>query len=165
MVNGPQKEGKASKNRLPNKIGRYRILGELGRGGMAYLYLGRAEGPGGFERLAAIKLIHDHFSNEKGFIDMFLDEARITSAIQHPNVVQVFDLVEHEDSCFLVMEFLRGQSLSRVIKRVRTSGRVLPVGFCLGVLARAAAGLHAAHESTGHDGKPLGIVHRYTPLF
>jgi serine/threonine-protein kinase len=90
---------------------------------------------------------------------MFLDEARIAAQIQHPNVVQVFDVGSFERSPYLVMEYLRGQPLSAVLRRSWSKSEP-PRGLVYAILAAAADGLHAAHEARASDGTPLGVVHR-----
>lgn len=145
---------------MGERVGRYEVVSEVSRGGMAAVYAVRLSSIGGFGKLLAMKVLLPHLREERQFVDMFLDEARIASQIQHPNVVQVFDLGEHEGTPFLVMEYLRGRSLSGVLKAARKSESPVGIGPVLGVLARAAEGLHAAHETRGADGKPLGVVHR-----
>src|SRR5690349_19014768 len=90
-------------------VGRYRLCYELGSGGMATVYLARAEGPGGFAKAVAIKRIHPHLSRRKELVEMFLDEARIASLISHLNVCSTFDFGEHEGSHYLAMEYLVGE--------------------------------------------------------
>lgn len=135
-------------------IDRYVVLAELAHGGMAAVYaVGRSTGH--FDKLLAMKVMLPHLVGEKQFVDMFVDEARIAAHVQHPNVVQVFDVGQHKDTPFMVMEYLRGQSLSAVRRRVQ-----LTAGESLEILARAAEGLHAAHETRDRTGAPLGVVHR-----
>ncbi len=127
---------------------------------MAAVLVVRRTGPGGFDKLLAMKIILPHLAADRKYVDMFLDEGRIASQIQHPNVVQVFDVGEHEGLPYMVMELLRGQSVARIAKRLAGGGETLPADFWLGVLAQAAEGLHGAHDTRGGDGMPLGIVHR-----
>src|SRR5687768_3724114 len=90
------------------ELGRYELLSELGRGGMAELYLGRLRGAGGFAKLVAIKRILPHLAADPQFTQMLLEESRIASRLSHPNVCQVFELGEEQGSLFLVMEYLDG---------------------------------------------------------
>src|SRR5262245_3434835 len=131
---------------------------------MARLMLARARGPGGFDKMVALKLIHPRYAREPSFREMFLDEARIASRIQHPNVCSVFDFGEVQGRYYLAMDFLEGQPLSHVLKRVAdardsimTSG--LSARLCR-IVADAAEGLHAAHELRDERGTLLGVVHR-----
>jgi serine/threonine protein kinase len=148
----------------PEKIGRYQLCFELASGGMASVYLARAEGAPGFQKLVALKRIHAHLADEKEYVEMFLDEARIASRITHANVCSVFDFGEADGEYFIAMEYLVGESLSRVHRRVvanadqRTS-TLLPARMAR-VIAQACEGLHAAHELTDADGESLHVVHR-----
>ena len=146
------------------RVGRYRLCFEIASGGMASVYLARAEGPAGFEKLVALKRIHPHLAKEREFVEMFLDEARIASRISHPNVAAVFDFGEADGANFLAMEFLLGEGLSR-IHRILSSrpaahdwARIARLSAR--IIADAAEGLHAAHELRGDDGQPLNVVHR-----
>ena len=79
---------------VPRQLGRYRLCFELASGGMATVYLARGEGEQGFQKVVALKVVHRHLAREREFVEMFLDEARLASAIDHPNVCQVFDFGE-----------------------------------------------------------------------
>ncbi|WP_437645123.1 protein kinase domain-containing protein [Sorangium sp. So ce362] len=138
--------------------GRYESLRAIASGGMATVYLGRAVGAGGFERLVALKMMHPHIAAEPEFVAMFLDEARLAARVRHPNVVATFDLVE--DPLFLVMEYIEGPSLHLLLRTCARAKRPVPVGIVLRIFLDVLAGLHAAHELTGSDGEPLHLVHR-----
>jgi serine/threonine protein kinase len=141
-------------------LGRYVLRYEIARGGMGTVYLAQLPGPSGFEKWAAIKWIHPHLSKDARFISMFLDEARLTAQVQHVNVCQVVDLAHEAGRCWLVMEYLHGESFAAVIGRaVRREGN-LPVPIAVRIVIDAARGLHAAHVAVGNDGQPLHIVHR-----
>ena len=142
-------------------FGRFELLLEMGSGGMATLFLSRIRGPQNFEKLIAIKKIHDHLSKEDEFVDMFLDEARISAMIHHPNVVQIFDLGSIDDAYFIAMEYVHGQDLSQVLRGViRNKNQTFSWSHAARLVADAAAGLHAAHELKDPEGNPLGLVHR-----
>ena len=148
----------------PEKIGRYQLCFELASGGMASVYLARAEGTPGFQKLVALKRIHSHLADEKDYVEMFLDEARIASRITHANVCSVFDFGEAEGEYFIAMEYLVGEPLSRVHRRVvanadQRSSPLLPARMAR-VIAQACEGLHAAHELQDSDGESLHVVHR-----
>src|SRR5687768_5489377 len=87
-------------------LGRYELLSELGRGGMASVYLARARGPAGFQKLFAVKRIHPQLVEDRAFVEMFLDEARIASAVHHPNVAEVVELGQEGGEYFIAMEYL-----------------------------------------------------------
>jgi serine/threonine-protein kinase len=141
-------------------MGRYHIVGQLASGGMAEILLGKIAGPGGFERAVVIKRIHPHLAAEPEFLKMFLDEARIISRIQHPNVVQVMELGREDDELFMAMEYLAGESLLGVVRRGASRKRLLPRPLAAHVMAKVCAGLHAAHQLTDEEGNLLGLVHR-----
>lgn len=166
----PIDDGKKSRSdedqvqKLPlegRRFGRFELLLQMGQGGMATLYLARIRGPQNFEKHIAIKKIHDHLSKEDEFVEMFLDEARISAMIHHPNVVQIFDLGSIEGAYFIAMEYVHGQDFSQVLRSViRTRNETYSWPYAARMVADAAAGLHAAHELTDSEGKPLGLVHR-----
>jgi eukaryotic-like serine/threonine-protein kinase len=146
--------------RVGATVDRYHVLAELAHGGMAAIYVVRRTAIGGFDKLLALKVLLPHLRSDRKFVDMFLDEARIASLVQHPNVVQVFDVGEHDGAPFLVMELLRGRSLSAIARKARENGETIPLPVATGILACAARGLHAAHETKDAQGQALGIVHR-----
>jgi eukaryotic-like serine/threonine-protein kinase len=146
--------------RQGRKFGRYQLLLEMARGGMAALYLARLSGPERFEKLLVVKLIHEHLATEEEFIQMFLDEARITAMIQHPNVATVHEMGTEEDTYYLAIEYIHGQNFRDILRSAVRTPEVLHWSHAVQVVADAAAGLHAAHEVTASDGSPLGIVHR-----
>jgi serine/threonine-protein kinase len=127
---------------------------------MATVHIARGVGARGFERLFAVKCCHPHLRKEGDFATMFLDEARLAASIHHPNVVPVVDMGEEDDVVFLVMEYVDGERLSRLMKAARAHGRALPIPVIVRLFRDVLAGLHAAHEATSLDGTPLRIVHR-----
>jgi serine/threonine-protein kinase len=141
-------------------LDRYELLCPIASGGMATVWLARLRGKRGFEKLFAIKTIRTELVEDPRFQEMFLDEARIASGLQHPNVAQILDLGEQQRVLFIVMEWVDGDSLSRIRKAVVKQGETIPVAVALRVLADACAGLHAAHELHDEAGRALGIVHR-----
>jgi eukaryotic-like serine/threonine-protein kinase len=144
-----------------SRLGKYRLLGELGRGGMARVFLALTSGPAGFNKLAVIKEIHDQLADDPEFVTMFLDEARLAARLNHPNVVQTNEVGQEGNRYYIAMEYLEGQTFRRVLNRVgRGSDAALTLGMKLRVLSEALAGLHHAHELTDYNGAPLGVVHR-----
>jgi eukaryotic-like serine/threonine-protein kinase len=127
---------------------------------MATVYLARTLGVGGFQRLVAIKKMHPHIAAEEDFVSMFMDEARLTASIRHPNVVATIDIDQGNDGLFIVMEYIEGASLQRIHADTRKRNEYLPLGFVLRSVIDTLQGLHAAHELTSPEGAPLGIVHR-----
>lgn len=141
-------------------LGRYRLIARLGHGGMADVFLARLVGPGGFEKLVAVKRMLPSLSDDRRFVAMFLNEGRIASQLDHPNVCHVYELDEADGTLFLAMEFLRGLPWSEIVPAIPDQPRTTLVRFIAGVMAQACEGLHHAHTVVGVDGLPLPIVHR-----
>ena len=144
--------------------GRYRLFERLGAGGMATVYLASMEGPGGFGKQVAIKRIHPHLAHTERFVEMFLDEARIVSRIDHPNVCSVLDFGQTDDTYFLAMEYIMGETLLSVLRKLKANPGLVASprwqAFTAFVIAEACEGLHAAHELKDEFGNPVNIVHR-----
>ena len=138
-------------------LGKYRLLAELGRGGMAKVFLAVAKGPAGFNKLVVIKQIQAQLAEDPEFVTMFLDEARLAARLNHPNVVQTNEVGQDGHRYFIAMEYLEGQTLNRVTLKL---GKELSLAMQLRVLSEALNGLHHAHELCDYDGTPLGVVHR-----
>lgn len=145
-----------SSARIPATLGRYDLLGTLGQGGMANVYLARMSGTAGFQRLFAIKVLHPHLANEEAFVQMLLDEARIAARLHHPNVVPIVDLGEQAGFHYVVMEYVEGFALSAVLRKSAER----PPRLLIPLILDALSGLHAAHSLTDEDGRPLNLVHR-----
>jgi len=137
-------------------IGRYTLFDPIAAGGMATVHLGRLMGPVGFSRTVAIKRLHAQFARDPEFVAMFLDEARLAGRIRHPNVVSTLDVVVLDAELLVVMDYVHGEAVSRLIRH----GGPVPQAIACTVLAGALYGLHAAHEASADDGSPLEIVHR-----
>jgi serine/threonine protein kinase len=143
---------------IPRRIGRYDIVTLLGEGGMAQAYLAVSRGPGRFNKLAVIKRILPDLSQDPNFVEMFLDEARLTARLHHPNIVQTFDAAEHDGNYLLAMEYLDGLPLTKIYRRIHP--RLLPLETHLWILTQILTGLHYAHTLCDYDGSPLAVVHR-----
>lgn len=146
--------------RPPTRIGRYLLFDELASGGMASVHLGRLEGPSGFARTVAIKRLFRTHAEDPVAATLFLDEARIASRINHPNVVPVIDVVSSERDALLVMEYVHGASLAELLQEHENRGTRAPITCIAQVMVNVLTGLHAAHETRDDDGAPLGIIHR-----
>jgi serine/threonine protein kinase len=127
---------------------------------MATVFLARISGAGGFQRFVGIKRLHPHLAREPEFIEMFLDEARLAARIHHPHVVPILEIGTSDQGYYIVMEYVEGDTLANLIARTVQSGRRVPFHVAVRVMVDVLAGLHAAHELSDDDGKPLGIVHR-----
>jgi serine/threonine-protein kinase len=142
------------------QLGGFEIIKRLRAGGMATLYVGKRSGASGFTRKAAIKVIHPHLAIDDRIVRMFVDEARICSQLNHPNIVHVEDFGHDAGVHFLAMEFIDGCSLRGLYRWLAKQERPLPVPIATRIVMDVAAGLHAAHAATGEDGAPLAIIHR-----
>jgi serine/threonine-protein kinase len=142
------------------RLDRYELLCKIGQGGMASVWLARAQGKHGFERLVAVKTVLPEHAADQGFRAMLLDEARIAAAIDHPNVARILDVGEDRDVPFMVLEYISGDSLIRLHRKLAEAGKRIPPEIVIRVLADACTGLHMAHELKDASGKLLGIVHR-----
>ncbi|HEU0035512.1 MAG TPA: protein kinase [Kofleriaceae bacterium] len=140
-------------------LGRYELVATIGEGGMARVILARQRGPAGFEKVVVIKVIHPRMSDDRSAIGMLLDEARVAAQISHQHVVQTYELGEVEGTFYIVMEYLAGESLHRVLKTAAI-GPALDPRMAARIIASAADGLHAAHEQCDLYGRNLGVVHR-----
>lgn len=145
---------------IGDKVGKYELLYPIGEGGMGEVWVGRLRSLGGFESYVAIKVIHGRFAREKRFRDMFLDEARVSALISHPNVVSTQDVAVEGDMLYQVMEYVDGDALAGLQASMTEHNERMPVPVALRIAADVCAGLHAAHELRGPDGRPRGIVHR-----
>ncbi len=142
------------------RVGRYELLYALASGGMGQVWVARIQGHDGFEKLFAIKTILNEKASDARFRQMFLDEARIASAIQHPNVAQILDLGEQDGVLFLMMEYVDGDSVHKLHRACQRHGKFVPQAVALRIVSDACVGLHAAHELTDRDGHRLDVVHR-----
>ncbi len=144
----------------PKLVGRYAVHSEIAAGGMATVHFGRLVGPVGFSKTVAIKRLHPQYAKDPEFVAMFLDEARLAARIQHPNVVSTLDVVTQDDEVFLVMEYVAGETLSKLIRAARRQNLPIPPAVAASILAGALHGLHSAHEAKSERGELLNIVHR-----
>ncbi len=142
------------------RLGRYELLLPVARGGMARVWAARQHGQRGFQKLVAIKTILPNLAEEREFERMFLDEARIASGVHHPNVCEIYDLGEEQKILYLAMEWVSGDSLSRVLRPQGKQIEPLDPRIAARIVADACAGAHAAHELRDEDGRALEVVHR-----
>jgi serine/threonine protein kinase len=140
-------------------FGHYELLQPLATGGMGQLYLARNRAEG-FQKLVVVKMLLAHLSRDKGFMAMFLDEARIAAQLNHPHICQIFELGEHGGAHYLAMEYVPGVDLRSLQQHLPERGLQLPPALACRVVADAASALHYAHELTDESGRPLGLVHR-----
>jgi eukaryotic-like serine/threonine-protein kinase len=127
---------------------------------MAEIFLARQEGVKGFEKTVVIKRIRPHLSKQKNFVSMFLDEARLAAQLNHPNIVQIHELGQLDDSYFIAMEYVFGRDMARIIPKAERMGIAFPLVYALKIAAEVCEGLHHAHQRADAWGNPLHIVHR-----
>ncbi|MDP3504637.1 MAG: serine/threonine-protein kinase [Myxococcales bacterium] len=140
--------------------GRYQLLKKLATGGMAQIYLARQLGVQGFEKLLVVKRILPHLAENEDFITMFLDEARIAARLNHPNVVQIFDLGQQDDTFYIAMEYIHGEDVRKVWKQAERQGTAIPIPLICRIIIESCSGLDYAHKKADPGGRPLNIVHR-----
>jgi eukaryotic-like serine/threonine-protein kinase len=142
------------------RIGRYILFQEIAAGGMAAVHYGRLLGEGGFSRTVAVKRLHAHLAKDADFASLFLDEARLAARIEHPNVVKTLDIVRSDGELMIVMEYVVGEPLSKLIRVQRAQGLEVPIDIVMAIMIDALHGLDAAHDATDEKGVALEIVHR-----
>jgi serine/threonine protein kinase len=139
---------------------RYRVIDRLEAGGMAEVFRGEAVSVQGFKKQVAIKRVLPHLAQNKSFIRMFLDEARLGARLNHANIVTVFDIGAADNTYFIVMEFVDGANLKSILETLKKMGRRPGVKEMLYIGMEICRGLSYAHDVRGDDGAPLHIVHR-----
>lgn len=139
---------------------RYNLIEKLEAGGMAEVFLAEATSVQGFKKRVAIKRVLPHLASHTNFIGMFLDEARLGARLSHANVVSVFDIGKSDNSFFIVMEFVDGTNLKKVMETLRVKRQHFPLKDAMFIAMEACRGLSYAHELLDEDGKPLDLVHR-----
>jgi len=144
---------------LPRQFGKYVLVRKLAMGGMAEVFKAKTAGAEGFEKDVVIKRILPHFTEDESFVKMFIDEASITSKLQHANIVQIFDFDVCEGSYYIAMEIVEGEDLKKVIDVGIKSGKPLSTAQTVWLMMELSKGLHYAHTKE-HKGQPLNIVHR-----
>jgi eukaryotic-like serine/threonine-protein kinase len=139
---------------------RYRIERYLTEGGMGAIYIGKKLGPGGFEKEVVLKQLLPEYTARPEFRDLFFREAKISGTLDHANIVHTFDLVESEESLFIVMEYVRGTDLRTIVRRAKLRRRDLAPGAAMHITLEVLAGLAYAHARKNVDGASLAIIHR-----
>jgi serine/threonine-protein kinase len=127
---------------------------------MGTVYLARTGGIGGFQRLVALKVMHEHLAEHEGYVKMFLDEARLAARIHHPNVVPIVDVGDDGGRLYLVMDYVEGTAASKLVNAANKAGGPMPPAVAIRIVLDTLRGLHSAHQLTGDDGELLGLVHR-----
>lgn len=145
---------------LPRAFGKYELLEWVGRGGMAEVYKARLPGISGFEKTLVIKRLHPRFNTSQGFVQMFIEEAKLAAQVQHKNVVQVFELDRLDNGeLFIAMEYIDGVDLKGLIRGTRLADSALPIWFAMHAVVEILDALSYAHEMTDEHGRARNIVH------
>jgi len=113
------------------RFGKYVLIDRIAVGGMAEIFLARQEGLEGFEKTIVIKRIRPHLSNQQSFVNMFLNEAKLAAQLNHPNIVQIYDLGRISDSYFIAMEYIFGRDMRRIIPKADGMGIPFPMVYAL----------------------------------
>jgi serine/threonine-protein kinase len=141
-------------------IGRYVLHRQIARGGMATIHIARLMGDEGFSRIVAAKRLHPEYAEDPEFVEMFLDEARIASRVNHRNVVPVLDVVKAQDEVVLVQEYVHGVPLHWLLRKACEASSHVPLNVAVSIACQVLGGLQAAHDTCDQFGNPLHIVHR-----
>lgn len=141
-------------------VGRYALYGRLAAGGMATVHLGRVLEADGTSRTVAVKRLHPQFCKDPEFVAMFIDEARLAARIKHPNVVETLDILTMGQELLLVMEYIRGECFSKLLRAARRKNLEPSIGVVGRIASGMLHGLHAAHEARDDNGELLNVVHR-----
>ncbi|MFN7133683.1 MAG: serine/threonine protein kinase [Myxococcales bacterium] len=144
----------------PRRFGKYTLIDRIAVGGMAEIFLARQAGLEGFEKTIVIKRIRPHLSNQKSFVKMFLNEAKLAAQLNHPNIVQIYDLGKIGETYFIAMEYIFGRDMRRIIPKADSMGIPFPMVYALKIASSVCEGLYYAHQKTDLYGNPLNIVHR-----
>ncbi|MFI5184487.1 MAG: serine/threonine protein kinase, partial [Vicinamibacteria bacterium] len=144
----------------PDAFGPYRLLERIAAGGMAEVFRAKRTGVEGFEKVLAVKRILPHLSDNKEFVEMFIDEAKMVAGLAHPNIVQIFDLGRIDRTYFIAMEYIQGKDLRTILKQAKEKGSRIPLDLSVLVISRVCSALEYAHRKKDDDGQPLKIVHR-----
>jgi serine/threonine protein kinase/anti-anti-sigma regulatory factor len=145
---------------MSTAAGRYQVLKHLASGGMAEVFLARERNPSGIEKLVVLKRVLPAHAKDADYLRMFRDEGRIGALLQHPNLVQMFEMGTLEGSPYISMEYLNGEDIRNIFRVLRRRGEPMRLDMALTILSGVLAGLHCAHDAVGVDGQPLSIVHR-----
>ncbi len=142
------------------QFGPYELVRQIAVGGMAEIYLARSLGDSGFEKYVALKMIHPNFSQDRHFVQMLVEEAKISVYLNHVNIAHVFDLGRIGDTYYIAMEFVDGADLYQIMRRITERGMAMPLHVAAYVAREVCAGLDYAHRCRDQLGRPLKIVHR-----
>jgi serine/threonine protein kinase len=144
----------------PISYGRYFLIDKIAVGGMAEVFKAKSFSHGGFEKLLVIKRILQHLTENEDFVEMFIDEAKISVELQHPNIVQIYDFGRISENYFIAMECVEGKDVKGLLRKLAERRKVLPMEYAVYIAHEMCKGLDYAHKRTDMQGTPLSIVHR-----
>ncbi len=153
-------EPRAARGPITTRLGAYEIVRPLARGGMAQIFLARAVGPQGFEKVVVLKQILPQYAEDPQLVRSFLDEAKLVAGFDHPHIAHVYDMGTLEGSYFFTMEHVHGADVRTILKQCHRTGRALAIEHAVLIARDVASALHYAHERRGPDGVRLDVVHR-----
>jgi serine/threonine protein kinase len=145
---------------VSREYGPYRLLEKIAVGGMAEVFRAKRAGVEGFEKVVAVKRILPHLSDNKEFVDMFINEAKMVAGLTHPNIVQIFDLGKIDKSYYIAMEYVHGKDLRSIQKRARDRELKIPLDISSLIVSKICLALESAHRKKDESGRPMRIVHR-----
>ncbi|MBX7101821.1 MAG: protein kinase, partial [Myxococcaceae bacterium] len=162
LIGGGKNDSNISLTSVPQQASGHQleILKRLGRGGMADVFLARQQGMKGFEKYVVVKRVLDSFAGSPEFVEMLFAEARANARLTHPNIVQTFDVGMNNSVAYILMEYVRGPDLKKLMNQLKRTGKALPAPHAMRLVADAASGLHYAHSYVDPTGKPHPMVHR-----
>src|SRR5690606_14918673 len=144
----------------PTLFGKYLLLDRINVGGMAEVFVAKAFGVEGFERILAVKRILPNMADDAEFINMFVDEARIAVQLSHSNVVQIYELGKYENQYYIAMEYVSGKDLRQILDQLRHEEKIMPAAAAAFVGSKICEGLDYAHRKGDASGRPLNLIHR-----
>ena len=144
----------------PEAFGKYYLVDKIAVGGMAEIFKAKSFSHAGFEKLLVIKRILQHHSENEDFVKMFIDEAKISVQLQHPNIVHIYDFGKLHSNCYIAMECVDGKDVKQILRKLAERRKYLPEEYAVLIAHDALAGLEYAHNKTTLHGDPLNIVHR-----
>jgi serine/threonine-protein kinase len=146
---------------MPRRFGKYTLMRKLAVGGMAELFLALQRSVAGFEKLIVVKRILPHLAKDRAFVDLILQEARVSATLNHPNICHIYDVGEAESQFYIAMEHIHGEDLRSIVRQMKkVNETTFPIEHALAIVLGCCAGLAHAHEKTSLDGEPMNIVHR-----
>ncbi|MGH9887731.1 MAG: serine/threonine protein kinase, partial [bacterium] len=144
----------------PTTFGKYFLLERINAGGMAEVFRSKAFGVEGFERLVAVKRILPAIAEDKEFIRMFIEEAKLAVQLNHANIAQIFDLGVVDGSYYIALEHVHGRDLRAIFERCRDLAEAMPIAQACFVAMKVCEGLDYAHNKRDQAGRELQLVHR-----